>query len=407
MNVLFLDDEQAVKSRFQSFLKKGESQADWQPVFASRFDGSVPPDQWMEELFDKVIRAEAIVCFGDYLIFHQLGDFAQKLVDMLIDKARSGVPFLLHFVRYAENESNYERAQQNGDKPVTESLRELFKAFDVRASEIKVDMTLTHTPYNRSSSIGYFRKSDGALRDPYLFKGVGQILVSTPNLINFAGEAFPIIDASEAVNSFVDRGDRFTAALEGTIPAVGVVRQPGDEYQLILSGSYLADPTEVLAGPIPGIDENQEFADNVISALSGAAKTSNNIQQKCYALFNRLERSLGKLILDVIPKNNLSHWISQRTRDALMDDGQLRYENANFGNLCHIVKDNWTSFQRRFNGVGKQEVLNSLFGVAKGPRLLLAHPHRAEQEDIRFSEEDAAVLQEALNIIKQASDQKT
>ncbi|WP_156427733.1 hypothetical protein [Thiohalocapsa sp. ML1] len=397
MNVLFLDKERVVRKHYESFLKEGRLRSDWQPIFLRQLDGSAPPHEWIDEVFCRVIQAEAIVCFGDYSIILQFGDRAEDLVDTLIRKARNGVPFFLQLVRFTENEGVLFNGRGAG-----ESLRSLFKAFDFSATRIKVDMTLTHTLYNKSTSLGYFRKTDGALRDPHLFKGVDQVLVSQPSLINFAGEAFPIIDASEAVNRFVDDGDWLTQSLEGTLPAVGIVRQPSDEYQLILSGSYFGDPTETLSGRNPGIDENRQFAVNVITALSGAAKTSANIQQRCYFIFNRLERSLGKLILDVIPQDDLWRCMNPRTRDALTVGGQMRYEKADFGHLCHIVKENWVQFRCRFNGMEKQDVLDLLFGVAKGARRLLAHPHRAEQSSIRFTDEDEAVLQRALRIIERA-----
>lgn len=406
MNVLFFDPEIRVKEKYSIFLNIGINKADWVPIYIPQFDATHNPSEWVDSTFSKIDNADAIICFGNYLIFEQLGDWSKRLIDSLTDKARCGTPFLLHMNRLAEHITN-----SSGTHPVIQKGREgilqLFKAFEVEPTDIKIDLSLTHVENNWSPSVGYFNKSDDTLRDPYLFKGVTKVLVSQPNLINYSGEVFPIIDVSEAVSNFVDSRDFFTDSLQGIRPAIGVIRQPDDEYQLILSGSYFANPSKIFAGPVKGIEENMRFAENVILALTGAAKISINIQQKCYDLFNHLERSLGNLVIQVLPENKLYQWVNPNTRAKLTDkNGKFHYEDSNFGNLCYMVFDNWTIFRDYFPGYRIRELKDILLSVATGTRRLLAHPHKAEQLNIQFTKKDAERLESALKVVQVALNRK-
>ena len=154
MNILILDPQNTVTARYSRFLAIGNEHADWTPILVSPYDLSQDADEWRDSLLDKVHMAEAVICFGDYYVLAQMGESAK----LLVDKARAGVPFLLHVVRLLES-----GIPEIGKEMICNFLAN----FEVMPSTTKVDLGMRPAEGNWSPFNGYFTKEDCALRTGY------------------------------------------------------------------------------------------------------------------------------------------------------------------------------------------------------------------------------------------------
>jgi hypothetical protein len=385
----------------QKFKALASQRAAWRFNVFDVIQPAIDPGTWHESVLRAVDRAQVVVCFGDYTLFPMAGDRGAEIVDRLIDKATQGCPFLLSLRRFAETESRNQNALK------------LLGRFEVLPTLKKVwDCAPEHdggiSPYNIK-----FSKSDDCLRDLTLFNGVSEVLVHAANLLNYDGDAVPIIEAS-ALQYYTDQGDLLTQGALGRHPCVAVGRRSNDrELQLIIGGSVFSDPADVLSGSVPGIDRNQTFALRVIDMLTNNVRLASRRALSAYASFSRLERLLGKFVQEVAEAELVDRDFVSILPPEVLDrcfhpsGGQPGYHNAHFPDIIKILLSNWDLYNRHFvdessQSISRSKIKRALDRVYHGKRHYLAHPHRAEQEGIVFDDDDIRVIDEARVVVERA-----
>jgi hypothetical protein len=250
----------------------------------------------------------------------------------------------------------------------------------------------------------WFRKSDGCLLNPELFTGIDSVLLSSVNLVDYAGDTFPIAEAGP-LHRFVDDGDLPSKGVLGRKNAVAVLRRTATEFSIFLGGSAIEAPGQTLGGFLPGIEANRAFALRLLQALHDATQGHRYLNQ-AYPAFSQLERDLGKLIASVLSRasgaDSIEKYFPKRAIDHMQAKGGISYSLATYDDLVDIILENWPLFQAVFIGNSKGQVKRHLQRVNYKYRRHLAHPHKAEQEGFIFRSTDVNEIRDVRALVQQA-----
>lgn len=387
-------------SRTKKFQALAEKEFDWRFERQDMFTGQVDGRRWIEDVFAALERADVAACFGNWLTVAQLGDEAERFLQRLGEKARNGMPVLLQLQRLGEDLASRTPLAPN-------SLTRILKNFEVYPSTVRVGSESHAAETHSSAYVCWFTKGDGCLNNPSLFTGIERVIMDGPNLLDYDGDAFPIIEAS-LLHIKVDAGDLLAEDVPGRRPACATIRQVADELQIVLGGAMLNDPRRTMGGLVPGFDENEVFARRLLRLIDDhvAHRTKRDIA--AYGIFSKIERSLGKVIKAVLgpiaPAGQLWRMFPEDVQANMhrWDGGPPDYSRAGFGDLCRIVTSNWVHFQPAFAPVSLEEFKRRVAALNRAHRLYLAHPHKAEEEGWSFTSEDILVLERAESVVKEA-----
>ena len=126
-----------------------------------------------------------------------MGDLGEEFLDVLITRLGSGAPFLLQTSRLRDQINNGE---------VPSYVERLFRHCDVMPTEHRVFSEAHGFEGHMSPMNCWFTKGDGCFLYPEFFTGIDRVLLSGANLLDYDGDTFPIILASELHES-TDAGD--------------------------------------------------------------------------------------------------------------------------------------------------------------------------------------------------------
>jgi hypothetical protein len=340
------------------------------------------PTKVLSRLRGAIEGCDILICLGDFFLFSWLGEaFGDEYIKLVQDRMRAGMPALFQLPRFFDGLKSGQIA------PRTERI---FRDCEVLSTNNRVHTE--HDSYRGHSSpmTPWFRKADGCLLNPELFTGIDKLLMSGVNLLDYAGDTFPIVEAGP-LHLFTDAGDLPSKGVLGRKNAVAVLRRTATEFSIFLGGSALDAPKETLGGVLPGIDENRTLGLRLLQALHDATQGNRYLNQ-AYAAFSQLERDLGKLISDVLSRasspDSIEKYFPKRVLDHTRSKGGISYSLATYDDLVDIILENWNIFQIVFTGASKSQVKRQLERLNYKYRRHLAHPHKAEQEHFSFKGED-------------------
>lgn len=114
----------STRDRLGKFQALAESEHAWLferiPLFTADTDGQA----WVNQAFEKLDRANVIVCFGSWLAAVQLGSDVDRFLRAIGDRARAGVPILIEAPRLGEQ-------LQHSSTTVPRGIPLLLKQFEV------------------------------------------------------------------------------------------------------------------------------------------------------------------------------------------------------------------------------------------------------------------------------------
>ena len=387
-------------SRIDRFQALAGATFGWQFERKQMFSGQTDGPRWIEDIFAALDRADVTACFGEWLAVNQLGIAADRFLKRLAERARNGMPVLLQVPGLRAKAANH-------PPTVVPGVLDLLKEFEVQPSTIRVGSDLHASQTHISPYCCWFTKGDGCLTNPNLFTGIERVLMSGTNLLDYDGEAFPIIEASP-LHIKVCAGDLLTDDVPGRRPACATIRQLGKELQIILGGAMLNDPLPTVGSLMPGIDQNETFTLRLLELMDNHIAHKARHEIAAYGLFSKIERSLGKIIKIVLepiaPEGKLWRMFPEDIQINLCrtDGGPPDYSRAGFADLCRIVTSNWIYFKKIFTSIGFEEFKGCMAALNRQHRLYLAHPHKAEEEGISFTANDLLILKRAEEIVKGA-----
>jgi hypothetical protein len=343
--------------------------------------------------FEREIReSDIIICLGNFFLFRLLGDAANRYVDALIEKLGSGVPFLVQCPRLQAH-------MDNGQVP--SCLERFFRRCEVTPTQYVVSSEVDHYHGHGSPVNCWFRKGDDCFIHPQIFGGIDKIILSQPNLLGYEGDTFPIVEAGPLHNFATAEDLPFDGEL-GQKPAVAVWRQTGDEFAIVIGGFMLNSPMQTIGGALPGIDPNLEVGHRLIQTMDDAIKKNARCSE-AFKAFKKLETTLGKFIREVLePLGPLENFFPDRVRQELLKRGRLNFSSAGYSHLIEILLANWDIFGGPFEGMGKPHVEQKLKEINRGPRLYLAHPHKAEEHGFQFESQEIDAIKLAYSMISRA-----
>jgi hypothetical protein len=286
-------------------------------------------------------------------------------------------------------------------------IQDLLGSSGIHITPIKVASSIQEVQTNDSSLCCVFHSDDDELIDPRLFDGVDQLIAYGNRLISYDPGVFPIIETSRALHYFVDEGDLIHQGNLGQRNAVAVFQHRNRRCLIVMTGRVLSDREQVMAGILPGWEDNQLFSDNIIDFLTAYVRDrSPYTPTKLYESFSELETRLGQLIQSVLmshgPDSDFLNLIPESVRKRLFGPSGFDYGRATYIDLVVILRDQFTRFEQLF-GEEHRDVLKLLFEINSGQRIHLAHPHKAAQLGVTFGADDDEVLRRALELVRRAS----
>jgi hypothetical protein len=402
MTLCFILDPQIPHqpSRCDIFQALASTEFGWRFERKQMFTGQIDGQRWIEDVFAALERADVTVCFGEWLAVAQLGPESERFLKRLGERARNGMPVLLQVYRLGEKAAN-------SAPSIPVGLIRLLRDFEVQPSDIRVGSERLIVETHPHPYVSWFTKGDGCLSNPRLFTGIERVLMSDTNLLDYDGDAFPIIEAS-SLHYFVNRGDLKTTEIPGRRAACATIRQVANELQIILGGSVLSDPRQVMRGLTPGIDENKPFALRLLQLIEDHVTQRARHDLAAYGIFSKIERTLGKVVKAILepiaPAGQLWRMFPDDIQINLhnKEGGPPHYSRAGFGDLCRIVTSNWVHFKNVFAPVGFEEFKRCMAALNREQRIYLAHPHKAEEEGMSFTPKDLLLLERAEKMVKGA-----
>lgn len=287
-------------------------------------------------------------------------------------------------------------------------IRDFLGLYGIHITGIKVASRIQEVQNNTSQLCCVFHSEDDDLIDPQLFDGVDKIVAYGNRLISYDPGVFPIVEACRAMHFFADEGDSRHRGNLGQRNAVAVRQSRSARcLMIVMTGKVLNDCERVMAGALPGWVDNQRFADNLIDLVTAHIRDQTQYSAiKVYELFSDLETSLGQLIQSVLVSysqdSDFSALIPESVRKKLHSESRFDYARAYYLDLVLILKDQFPKFEYLFHEEGRN-TLKLLFEINSGPRVHLAHPHKAAQLGVTFGADDADVLTRALELVRRAS----
>lgn len=364
------------------------------PFFHGQMDGQ----KWLESVWAAVEEAEIIICLGDYITMLQVGSDASRLLQRIREKASEGCPILLQVGGMRHNLTM---------KQAPDGMEDLLKSFGCNPTDTRVGSDYLATSTHSSPYVCEFNNEDNSLTDPELFDGVHKLVGHGAYLLDYEAGSFPIVEASSRHFLVDGKSDFFASGIPGRRNAVAIRRRRGRELQIVFSVNLLKEGYDSLGGYVAGIEENRQFAANLIDFIDKEARSKERDRADAYDRFATLERMLGQFVHDVLVRrsssNSLDEFLPERVRKKLWDEKMQRFEysNAYFADIVEILRANWPAFEAYFDE-DRSTVSRRLFGVNGAQRINLAHPHKAHQLGIRFGEEDVRILKAAVAVVQNA-----
>jgi hypothetical protein len=354
------------------------------------------PRPTLSRVQEALEEVDVVIGLGDFFLFDWLpGEIGEKYVDRVQSRMRAGLPCLFQLPRFFDGLRSGQIAKR---------AERIFRACEVFSTNNRVFSEHDSYVGHSSPMSPWFRKADGCLLNPELFTGIESVLMSSVNLLDYAGDTFPIIEAGP-LHLFVDDGDYPSEGVLGRKNAAGVLRRTATEFSIFLGGSALNAPRVTVGGPLPGIDANPVLATRLLQALHEATQ-GNRYLNEAYAAFSQLERDLGGLIEDVLSKTangaSIDMFFPEHVKQHISGKGGINFSLAAYDDLVDIVLENWGAFQTIFKGLSKSKTKAALQRLNYKYRRPLAHPHKAEREGIIFKRTDVDDIRETHTIIKSA-----
>jgi len=362
------------------------------------FETGLDGQRWFSDFERGLNEANIINGLGDFIGLKQWGDKLDEALRIIRDKFEAGCPILL------QGCSSLVSSQP--DQPQERRIRELLGPYGVHLTPVKVTSRVQEVTTNSSPFCCVFRSEDDTLLDPSLFEGVPSAVSYGNRLISYDPGVFPLIEASQSLHFFVDQGDLKHRGNLGQRNAVAVIRRHGRLCLVVITGNFLRDRVEVIAGILPGWENNTQFADNLIDGLTAhVGERRPSASATLYDLFRELETLLGKLIQTVLGSNSpigdFRDLIPESVQKKLNGLDGFDYSRATYIDLVVILRDHIGKFDSYFAQPAK-DILRLLFEINSGQRVNLAHPHRAAQLGVKFAGDDVEILTRALDLVREA-----
>lgn len=336
------------------------------PMYLPNMDGKV----WLQNLQSEIDDADILICLGDFITLLQAGDeLLETLFNRILEKAKDGMPVLIQSAGVPQN-------------LVGQKLIGLLKSFEVQLTDLKV-ASLTRDYEKHSSDLCIvFSKHDDCLRDRSLFRGIDKVSMSGVHLIEYDGEAVPIIDAVGPSHFIVDSGDLRTRPPLGVRPTPAIIRQTDTELQIIIGGLMLNDPAESLGGTAPSIIDNLHFAKRLVHLIDDHMDASSKLEATAYTVFARLERAMGSIVEAVYPDEQVRITNAPIQARNLLEKPSTGWGRADFRHIYLIIVENWPDFEQLFPGMTADLFLAQCEAINREERKYVAHPHKAKVDQV-------------------------
>ncbi|TJW16697.1 MAG: hypothetical protein E5W82_05345 [Mesorhizobium sp.] len=359
----------------------------WRIERVQRFTAQVDPKQWLASVEQVVQSADMFVLLSPRNFFMFLGSYADALGDMLLDRVRNGTPTLMQV---------YPNDVEDVSGQPLPAVKKLFKHLELMPQDIKVAERVT-LDGRQSQRICTFAKGDDCLLDPTLFHGIQDVVIAQPYLLNYDGDTFPIVAASD-LQMNVDGGDFETESIPGKKRAVAVCRQTEVELHYAVSGNLLGDEYPGLFETIPGSQANDILVRRMVDklmkwALRNGSKVQGDLEHLAFGEFLKIERGLGQLLFARLGKGFGQYCPPSIRQDLLVSDGNIDASKATLYHIVSIIEANWNSFKRGFSDGSGRQLTSSEFRTLflkfnRDQRRYLSHPMKGMIDGRAFSIED-------------------
>jgi len=251
-------------------------------------------------------------------------------------------------------------------------------------------------------------RGDRCFRDRDLTKNIKEVALSAASVIEYDGEAIPAVIAPELLLAVNKTTDEARTNQLGEHDALVVVRNSASGgLQVFIGGNALKDPADVLVGRLPGIELNEALLDNLVCMAEDVAASPPYATQ-VFDAFDQLERALGKFVDEAIrklkrtnePEKFFPPEVSNKIRDS--STGRLNFSLCGYWHIVEIMRANRELFAPFMTPVAGENYIGWLKALNSNQRLLLAHPHKAEQEGKEFTQGDVDEVRDRLVAVRRA-----
>lgn len=370
-----------------------ETEHGWQvrtlPMFLPGMDGKA----WIDNFESSLDWASTIIGLGDFTAFYLTGspeEYFKKLVAK--SKERCALIFQLDLLASSDDIGSISNT--------------ILRNWEVQRTPYRLisrDRLLSLNPYPIE-----LLRGDRSFRDRDLTKNIKEITLDGASVLDYDGEAIPAVIAPELLLAVDKTTDLARKNQLGEHDALVVVRNPEpDSLQAFIGGNALKDPVDVMAGRMPGIELNETLLDN-LARMAEEVAAAPPYDTQVFNVFNKLERVLGKFVDEAIrklkctaePERFFPSTVCKNIRDK--STGCLDFSRCGYWDIVEIMRENRALFAPFMEPVAGGDFIGFLKPLNRNQRLLLAHPHKAEQEDKKFTQRDVDEVRDRLIAVRKA-----
>jgi hypothetical protein len=261
------------------------------------------------------------------------------------------------------------------------SLEPFINYFGIERTDIGV---FSDTPFEKTDKISprLFEVNRAehpyAFRDMQLFADVDRVIIDSANILKLHGAAQSLLVAPTEKTAVVDISkDLFVDWSSPDLPVLaGNYHLESGGALIVLFGSLLHDPYTGYRGHnFDGIDNNLQFARNLITYLTGRGKSTRDYELEAYGLLRRIERNLVDVVRYGLSDKEKQWWeycvpdkIKDKCKGRCKREGEKLPPEAYLEliDLIKLIQTNWDSFSEGLKTVGYEggkSKLQSWLGV--------------------------------------------
>jgi hypothetical protein len=254
------------------------------------------------------------------------------------------------------------------------------------------------------------RAGDDSLRSSELFKDVKEVTVDSPFALRCWGEAFPVMVAGPSAWG-VDARTDFPDDWNGReLTCMGQWVGYGDSSVVVASATgIIDDPVDVMAGRLPGIENNQHLAGNLIQFLAKEVplRRVSSTKPGPEYLCSRIEINLVDFVYGVLKSESKDWWnhfvplTVRQKASSRQEEEQSRFPKEAYLDILDlkaIMKGHWALFERHFveaNVSGGKDKTLAFVDRVNELRRLTGHPLKIHVSAYVFSSEECIFLENA------------
>ena len=373
------------QNHLSDFISLAKELTDWEFEYIDKLQSHhiKDPNEWLNDIRDKIDSSDILISFNGMDFLKMAGSFRDEFHTRLISKIKEGTPLLCKLLEHRKEEVNL--------------MQPICKVLGASALYYRVYSDINRPENDPNPYCITFDKAKSTLRDPQLFKGVKRVYGNRSSLVNYEPDLYPLIDIESTEYKFVDEGDLFFHGSLGMRNTIAVRGELYDSIQVLYTGDLFENSRTDMMGRLHhGINENKQFAKNIIQCIDDAIDKPEAHEATCYELFSQLERQLGILIDAHLNEEQINQWIDGNCQDSHYKRTNLG--QLNFLELVKIISSHWRYFDS-YLLLEKEEFKAKCNGINKKERRYLAHPIKAENDGYKYSEQSYRLIKDVLKAI--------